>query len=138
MNFPTQDTAIKKFMLLERAWTILSPCDGTLAPTSSPTCFIPGASCTSYTKLVGKTSAPIHVVIIPVTAWSSGTLYEAGDQVWVGSKKFEHKPWPYYLWCCIAAYMPTDLGTGLWTEAWKVAVHAFKKNDDGMILFSSC
>ena len=99
------------------AWTVIGPCDGTMKPTSAPTAFIPGTSCT-YTKVYNPTASTPSSVVTSVGVWSAGTLYEDGDQVRVGAKKFQCKPWPYYLWCRSAAYAPTDSATGLWTEAW--------------------
>ena len=101
------------------AWTLVGPCDGTLSPTNAPTPFSGGASCT-YTKVLTTTPTPTPVVT-PVGTWAAGTLYEAGDQVRIGAKKFECKPWPFYLWCRMSAYAPTLSETGLWTEAWTVA-----------------
>ena len=98
------------------AWTLLGPCDGTLAPTSTPTSYSGGALC-MYTKVVTTTPTPTPVAT-PVGTWTAGTLYEAGDQVRIGSKKFQCKPWPFYLWCRMSAYSPTLSLTGLWTEAW--------------------
>ena len=99
------------------AWTLLGPCDGTLAPTSAPTAY--SGECT-YTKMdtTSPTPTPLET---HVGTWAAGTLYESGDQVHIGAKKFQCKPWPFYLWCRLAAYKPTLLETGLWTEAWTVA-----------------
>ena len=99
------------------AWTLLGPCDGTLAPTSAPTAY--SGECT-YTKMVTTSPTPTPVET-PVGTWAAGTLYESGDQVRIGAKKFQCKPWPFYLWCRMAAYKPTLSETGLWTEAWTVA-----------------
>jgi hypothetical protein len=102
------------------AWTLLGPCDGTtLAPTSAPTIYSGSSPCT-YVKIVTTTPTPTPVVT-PVVTWSGGTLYEAGDQVRIGAKKFECKPWPFYFWCRVSAYAPTLSDTGLWTEAWTLA-----------------
>jgi hypothetical protein len=101
------------------AWTLLGPCDGTLAPTSAPSAYTGGASCT-YTKVVTTTPTSTPVVT-PVGTWTAGTLYEAGDQVRIGATKFQCKPWPFYLWCRMSAYAPTLSEKGLWTEAWTLA-----------------
>jgi hypothetical protein len=102
------------------AWTLLGPCDGTtLAPTSAPTVYSGSSPCT-YAKIVTTTPTPTPVVT-PVVTWSVGTLYEAGDQVRIGAKKFQCKPWPFYFWCRVSAYAPTLSDTGLWTEAWTLA-----------------
>jgi hypothetical protein len=101
------------------AWTLLGPCEGTLAPTSAPSAYSGGASCT-YTKVVTTTPTPTPIVT-PVGTWTAGTLYDAGDQVRIGAKIFQCKPWPFYLWCRMSAYKPTLSETGLWTEAWTVA-----------------
>ncbi len=95
------------------AWTLVGPCDGTVAPTSSPTGYT--GTCT-YTKVVATTPTPT-----PVAPWSAGTMYEAGDEVRISAKKFKCKPWPFYLWCRLSAYAPTLAETGLWTEAWTLA-----------------
>ena len=95
------------------AWTLLGLCDGTLAPTIAPTEY--SGSCT-YAKVVITTPTPA-----PVDPWSAGTMYEAGDQVRIGAKKFQCKPYPYYFWCRLSAYAPTLSETGLWTEAWTPA-----------------
>ncbi len=97
------------------AWTLLGPCNGTLALTSAPTSYTGGALCT-YTKVVRTPPTPTSVVT-PVGKWNAGTLYEAGDQVRIGATKFQCKPWPFYLWCRLSAYAPTLSGTGLWTDA---------------------
>ena len=99
------------------AWTLVGPCDGTLAPTSAPTEYT--GTCT-YTKVVTTTPTPTPV-ITPVAPWAAGTVYDAGDQVRIGAKKFQCKPWPYYFWCRLSAYAPTPSETGLWTEAWTLA-----------------
>ena len=99
------------------AWTVVGPCDGTLVPTSAPTEY--SGACT-YTKVVATTPTPTPVTTA-VAPWSAGTLYEAGDQVRIGAKKFQCKPWPYYFWCRLFAYAPTLSDTGLWTEAWTLA-----------------
>jgi hypothetical protein len=99
------------------AWNLVGPCDGTLAPTSAPTEY--SGSCT-YIKVVRTAPTPTPVTT-PVTPWSAGTLYEAGDQVRIGAKKFQCKPWPFYLWCRLSAYAPTTSESGLWTEAWTIA-----------------
>ena len=101
------------------AWTLLGLCKGTLTPTASPITYSGGASCT-YIK-VDTTALTPTPVIIPVAPWSAGTLYESGDQVRVGAKKFQCKPWPFYQWCRMSAYAPTLVDTGLWTEAWTLA-----------------
>ena len=98
------------------AWTLLGPCEGTLTPTSAPSPYSGGASCT-YNKVITTTPTPTPVVT-PVGTWTAGTLYEAGDQVRIGAKKFQCKPWPFYLWCRLSAYAPTLSETKLWTEAW--------------------
>lgn len=103
----------------DMAWTKIGPCEGTQPPTSAPTEFIPGASCT-YVKII-KTTPTSTSVVTPIAKWTSGTLYEAGDQVRIGAKKFQCKPYPFYLWCRMAAYAPTDSATGLWTDAWTPA-----------------
>ena len=95
------------------AWTVLGPCEGTLAPTAAPTSY--GGLCT-YEKVVDASPTPT-----PVAEWSLGTSYEAGDQVRIGLAKFECKPWPYYFWCRVASYAPTLSDTGSWTEAWTPA-----------------
>jgi hypothetical protein len=99
------------------AWTLVGPCEGTLVPTSAPTEY--SGSCT-YTKVVTTTPTPTPVST-PVAPWSLSTQYEAGDQVRIGAKKFQCKPWPHYLWCSLSAYAPTTSETGLWTEAWALA-----------------
>ena len=109
------------------AWTLLGPCEGTLTPTASPIPYGQGGStsCT-YTKLIKSTSSSTSTttttpVTTPVETWKASTLYEAGDQVRVGAKKFQCKPWPFYMWCRMSAYAPSMSATGLWTEAWTVA-----------------
>lgn len=94
-------------------WTLIGPCDGTLTPTTAPTAYT--GNC-SYVKVIGTTPTPI-----PILLWSATVQYEAGDQVRIGRQKFECKPWPYYLWCHLAAYKPTLEVAGLWTNAWTLA-----------------
>ena len=101
----------------KQAWQIVGKCDGTLAPTSSPTKYT--GTCT-YTKVVATTPTLIAVTT-PVAPWSASTMYEAGDEVRISAKKFKCKPWPFYLWCRMSVYAPTLLETGLWTEAWTLA-----------------
>jgi len=101
------------------AWTILGRCDGSLTPTSAPTVYSGGASCT-YTKVITTTPTPTPVIAL-VAPWSASTLYEAGDQVRIGAKKFQCKPYPFFYWCRMSAYAPTLSETGLWTEAWTIA-----------------
>lgn len=93
----------------DMGWTLVGPCDGTLAPTAAPTNFV--GDC-MYEK---STPTPN---IVNIQAWSSSTLYEAGDQVRIGGTTYKCKPWPFYFWCRMAAYQPTTSSTGLWTEAW--------------------
>lgn len=103
------------------AWTVIGPCDGTLSPTSAPTAFVPGASCTYIKEIRTPTATATTSITTLVKPWSVSTLYEAGDQVRIGAKKFQCKPWPHSLWCRMAAYAPTDSATGLWTDAWTLA-----------------
>jgi hypothetical protein len=102
------------------AWTLLGPCDGTLAPTSAPTTYSGSAPCT-YVKVTTATTPTSTPVVTAVDTWSASILYEAGDQVRIGAKKFQCKPWPFYFWCRVSAYAPTLSETGLWTEAWSLA-----------------
>jgi hypothetical protein len=101
------------------AWNRLGPCDGTKSPTISPTTLFFGSAPCTYVKIVATTPTPTPVVT-PVDKWSAGTLYESGDQVRVGAKKFQCKHWPLvYLFCRMSAYAPTDSETtGWWNEAW--------------------
>ena len=102
------------------AWSFVGPCDGTLAPTNAPTAYSGGAPCT-YIKVDTTTSPMSTPAVTPVSAWSASTLYNTGDQVRIGAKKFQCKPWPYYFWCRVSVYAPTLSETGLWTEAWSLA-----------------
>ena len=43
--------------------------------------------------------------------------YDAGDWVRVGGKKYQCKPYPFYLWCRKAAYAP-ETPNGIWRDAW--------------------
>ena len=99
------------------AWTLLGPCDGTLAPTSAPTAY--SGSCT-YIKM-DTTSPTPNPAVTPVSAWSASALYNPGDQVCIGAQKFQCKQWPYYFWCRVSVYAPTLVETGLWNEAWSLA-----------------
>jgi hypothetical protein len=102
------------------AWNLVGPCDGTLAPTSAPTVYAGGASCT-YIKEDTTSPTPSPPALTPVSEWSASILYTPGDQVRIGAKKFQCKPWPYYFWCRVSVYAPTLSETGLWTEAWDPA-----------------
>jgi hypothetical protein len=64
---------------------------------------------------------PLTPVATPIAPWSAGTMYKTGDQVRIGAKKFQRKPWSFYFWCRVSAYSPTLSETGLWTEAWALA-----------------
>jgi len=66
---------------------------------------------TACKKEVTETSCP------SVDPYSSTATYEAGDVVRIGTKKFQCKAWPYYLWCGNSAYEPS-LESGIWTDAW--------------------
>ena len=98
----------------DMAWTQVGPCTGTLTPTAAPTTFT--GAC-KYIKVVTTTPTPTPVVI-DIGSWTSGTSYDAGDKVRIGSATYQCKPWPYYFWCRMSAYKPTLSDTGLWTEAW--------------------
>jgi hypothetical protein len=69
------------------AWNLVGLYDGTLALTSTPTEY--SGSC-MYVKVVTTTPTPTPVTT-PVSPWSAGILYEAGDQVHIGAKKFQCK-----------------------------------------------
>jgi len=98
----------------DMGWTLVGPCEGTFAPTVAPTAF---AGDCMYVKVVTTTPTPTPTVM-NIAAWSSSTLYEAGDQVRIDGTTYKCKPWPFYFWCRMAAYQPTKSSTGLWTEAW--------------------
>jgi len=87
--------------------------------TKGVTCTCSDADCPNPEGLTGnackkdvtKTNCPI------VNTFSSSTKYEAGDVVRIGTKKFQCKAWPYYLWCSNSGYEPS-LEAGVWTDAW--------------------
>ncbi|EJK52208.1 hypothetical protein THAOC_28548 [Thalassiosira oceanica] len=69
------------------------------------------ATSTACKKDVTVTSCPA------VGEYASGSSYEAGDVVRVGTTRFKCREWPYMLWCRNEAYAPS-LDSGIWSNAW--------------------
>mmetsp|Transcript_33191 Transcript_33191/g.75125 ORF Transcript_33191/g.75125 Transcript_33191/m.75125 type:complete len:591 (+) Transcript_33191:109-1881(+) len=84
---------------------------GVTCTCSDADCPNPNGETTGCTKDVTETTCP------SVDTFSSSATYEAGDVVRIGTKKFQCKAWPYYLWCGNSAYEPS-LEAGVWTDAW--------------------
>jgi len=84
-------------------------------------CTCGDADCPNPTGLAATSTACKKDVTLTncpsVGVYSSSTTYEAGDVVRIGTKKFQCKAWPYYLWCSNSAYEPS-LESGVWTDAW--------------------
>ncbi|EJK59466.1 hypothetical protein THAOC_20308 [Thalassiosira oceanica] len=87
--------------------------------TTGVTCTCSDADCPNPDGLTGNAcKKDVTVTTCPsVDAYSSSATYEAGDVVRIGTKKFQCKAWPYYLWCGNSAYEPS-LEAGVWTDAW--------------------
>lgn len=94
----------------KEAWTVIGTCEGTIAPTSSP----------SFVSLPDLGACPDE--------WENkaiGDAYEEGDLVSAGQLVYECKAWPFSGHCGQAGYEPqTDPATpGAWRDAWTVKGH---------------
>ena len=93
-------------------WTLKGYCDGTIAPTTSPTVYAPAAKCRYYS---GNQA-------IQINHWATGDLstYVAGTRVRIENRIYKCKGWPYSLWCKMAAYKPEG-DSGVYDDAWTSA-----------------
>ena len=83
----------------ELVWTLLGSCDGTIAPTTSP----------NYQSLTDHGGCPDE--------FASGTTYEEGDKVAVGSIVYQCRSWPNSAWCSMNSYEPGGVNS---KEAWNI------------------
>ena len=83
----------------EAAWKLLGSCDGTIAPTSSP----------NFQSLADHGGCPDD--------FASGTAYEEGDKVTVGSIVYQCRSWPNSAWCSMNSYEPGGVNS---KEAWTI------------------
>ena len=98
----------------EQAWTLLGSCEGTIAPTSSP----------NYQSLDDHGGCPDE--------FASGTTYEEGDKVSVGSIVYQCRPWPNSAWCSMSQYEPGGVNSN---EAWNILGYCDGETDS--FLFSN-
>jgi len=123
-------------------WKLIGACSGSLAPTIAPAVY--AGSCT-YTKCIevddieqctpGSTGCSCDAndmaglscqrdikrevcSDVAVSQWSESVDYTTGDVVRVGTKRFNCRNWPNYLWCSMPAYKPALENNGIWHEAW--------------------
>merc|ERR1712194_1278 len=76
-----------------------------------------GTSCPqSYN--CSKTTHDTTIVQTQVTPWVSSYDYEEGEVIRAGNKRFKCKAWPFYFWCRMSAYQPTEDETGIFSYAW--------------------
>merc|ERR1711935_5502 len=71
-----------------------------------------GTSCPqSYT--CSKPTDTTNTVQTTVKPWVSSYDYEEGEVIRAGNKRFKCKAWPFYFWCRMSAYEPTEDETGI-------------------------
>jgi len=76
-----------------------------------------GTSCPqSYT--CSKPTDTTNTVQTTVKPWVSSYDYEEGEVIRAGNKRFKCKAWPFYFWCRMSAYEPTEDETGIFSYAW--------------------
>jgi len=124
------------------AWTMVGMCEGSMAPTGSPTAYTgdclydrcrmvdstenctPGSTGCSCNASASPSSSCVRDIEekscedTQANLWSSTADYEAGDVVRLVTKRFKCRNYPNSLWCEMEAYRPTLENTGIWTQAW--------------------
>merc|ERR1712003_33246 len=95
-------------------WVMKGYCEGTMSPTQSPIVY--DGTCTYSKQVVTETGTESKE--LDVEMWSSSQDYEEGDVVRTANRqRFKCKGWPFYFWCRMSAYQPTQKA-GLWSQAW--------------------
>lgn len=127
-------------------WMLKGSCEGSIAPTTSPTPF--GDPC-QYIKCAdpvtcsggqavanavagstacscdanppdGATCTQTTCTVVDIEPWSSSTTYESGDYVRIGGDQYRCKNGNASGWCNMAAYQPTEMSpnVSIWDDAW--------------------
>jgi len=101
--------------------------------TTGVTCTCSAVDCPNPNGLTGSAcKKDVTVTTCPsVDAFSSSATYVAGDVVRIGTKKFQCKVWPYFLWC---GQREPSLEPGIWSDAWSEIGDCPPLNTEGTFL----
>lgn len=92
-------------------WTLKGYCDGTIAPTISPSVYGPAPKCRWYNGT--------QAIIINVWDENDVSDYGPGVRVRKHTRIYKCKGWPNGLWCKTAGYEPEEDAN--WKDAWTAA-----------------